>query len=89
MSGLNKSEYPVSPKNSFPCNKKKQKTINIEDKLIKYTHSIPTKTTKIPLGWRNRFKVLLKGEIKIDTNIYLKDDKVVLAVLMINNNKDE
>lgn len=62
---------------------KKQKIVTINDKIIKYTHCIPTNIVIIKLTWKQKLKLLLGLKVNAIVNTYLNNGKVELTVLKI------
>lgn len=64
-------------------NPKKQKIVTINDKIIKYTHCVPTNIVIIKLTWKQKLKLLLGLKVNAIVNTYLNGGKVELTVLKI------
>ena len=62
---------------------KKTKVVTINDKVIKYTHCVPTNIVIIKLTWKQKLRLVLGLKVNTIVNTYLNNGKVELTVLKI------
>lgn len=63
---------------------KKLKATTINDKTITYTHCIPSSIDLVEFTLKQRLKILLGIKVNATINTYLKDGRIELTILKIN-----
>ena len=64
---------------------KKIKVTTINDKVVTYTHCIPSSMALVKLTWKQRLLILIGIKVNITINTYLNNGKIQLIILKLNN----
>lgn len=63
---------------------KKIKVTTINDKVVTYTHCIPSSMALVKLTWKQRLLILIGIKVNITINTYLNNGKIQLIILKLN-----
>lgn len=63
---------------------KKIKVTTINDKVVTYTHCIPSSMALVKLTWKQRLKILLGIKVNVIINTYLNAGRIELIILKLN-----
>ena len=63
---------------------KKIKVTTINDKVVTYTHCIPSSMALVKLAWKQRLLILIAIKVNITINTYLNNGKIQLIILKLN-----
>ena len=63
---------------------KKIKVTTINNKVVTYTHCIPSSTALVKLTWKQRLLILIGIKVNITINTYLNNGKIQLIILKLN-----